>query len=204
MNNTQLNRTLDDFMAKKVKSDQENLRVEELEIASEARKRWNIETFSDEEFLNLMIKKSVSVRDVKSMLFTERKLNAKNRLNRDEEKHWSRINFSAAENVRKKLVLSSMSKANAVESYKTWLRGFLERGGRLTNSYNYPMPSVFFVAKEDFVMIPLYGSSSINVIVPANIHFLGGSLGHSGLFLTDKFEVVGGTGRVPIYSDIRF
>jgi hypothetical protein len=82
--------------------------------------------------------------------------------------------------------------------YIAWLVGYIRNGGRPTHYYDYKMPlDNFYVAQEDFIMIPLYGSLSINVIVPENVNFLGGELGHCNIYLMKDFKTLGGW--IPVY-----
>lgn len=92
-----------------------------------------------------------------------------------------------------------------VEDYKNWLAGFLEKGGKPTNCYEYPMePGLddWKVALNDFQISPLFGTESLNIIVPSGIKFLGGELGHNNLYFMDGFSCFGGW--APVYSDIHF
>lgn len=89
--------------------------------------------------------------------------------------------------------------------YAAWLMGFLEQGGSITHPYPYPMPSGrpsgFMVVKSDAVLPPLYGSRSIEIIVP-----VGRSVtfpkdrGHINVFWMDGFRHEGHF--VPSYPDV--
>jgi hypothetical protein len=87
-----------------------------------------------------------------------------------------------------------------VSEYQSWLAGFIKNGGRPTHCYQYPMPSSFKVAKRDFETISLFGSQSVEIIVPVGVNFFDDGLGHCNLYLMNGFKVIGGW--VPVYSDI--
>lgn len=92
-----------------------------------------------------------------------------------------------------------------VKDYKAWLAGFLEKGNKPTNCYDYPMErglDDWKIACSDFQIVPLFGTDSLNIIIPKGIKFLGGELGHNNLYFMDGFHCMGGW--VPIYSDIHF
>lgn len=87
------------------------------------------------------------------------------------------------------------------EDYQQWLAGYLERGGEITHVYDYPWHRWrWYVAFESAEIFPLYGSSSINIIVPQGIE-LTGDPGHSTIFWMDGFRA---SSIVPIFSDISF
>jgi len=93
----------------------------------------------------------------------------------------------------------------SIEDYRNWLAGFLEKGGKLTHCYEYLIErglDDWKVALKDFQISPLFGTESLNIIVPSGIKFLGGELGHNNLYLMDDFSCIGSW--VPIYSDIHF
>lgn len=86
--------------------------------------------------------------------------------------------------------------------YKRWLKGYVARGGHPTESYGYPMPDDFYVAEDDFTVIPLRGSLAVEVIVPAGVHWSAPEgFGHVVLFLEDGYRVVGNK-WVPTYSNV--
>ena len=76
--------------------------------------------------------------------------------------------------------------------YAAWLTGFMKAGGKPTHFYDYATPlGNWFTALEDFTVLPLYGAMSVNIIVPAGIHLLGGDTGHSSLFVTTNGDDAG-------------
>jgi len=92
-----------------------------------------------------------------------------------------------------------------VEDYKNWLAGFLEKGSKPTHCYEYPMErglDEWKVAFNDFQISPLFGTESLQIIIPSGIKFLGGELGHNNLYFMDGFSHIGGW--APVYSDIHF
>lgn len=86
--------------------------------------------------------------------------------------------------------------------YTQWLKGVIQSGSEPTHYYDYPMARVldkFYVAIRHFRVAPLYGSSSIAIIVPNGIDFLGGELGHSNLYFMKDFKNIGGW--IPVFED---
>jgi hypothetical protein len=84
--------------------------------------------------------------------------------------------------------------------YKQWLIGYLEAGGNITHIYDYPWGRWdWYVPVEDNVeLIPLYGSTSIQIIVPVGMTVYGDG-GHSLIFWMDGFRA---PRVVPIFGDI--
>lgn len=103
-----------------------------------------------------------------------------------------------------KLFMGKLRQAR-VKDYKDWLAGFLEKGNKPTHCYDYPMErglDEWKIALVDFQIVPLFGTDSLQIIVPKGIKFLGGKLGHTNLYFMDGFSCLGGW--IPIYSDIHF
>lgn len=91
-----------------------------------------------------------------------------------------------------------------VNNYIKWLRGYLQKGGKVTHTYDYPMDRVissWVVAHSDFAIAPLHGSYSLNIIVLNGVKFNGGNLGHSKLYFMDEFTHE--SNLVPIYTDVK-
>lgn len=87
--------------------------------------------------------------------------------------------------------------------YETWLRSYVENGGNPTHIYDYNFPEgKFYRALADFEILPLCGTSSINIIVPTGINFLGGDLGHCNIFFMDGYKAIGCW--IPLYKDMNF
>lgn len=100
--------------------------------------------------------------------------------------------------LRGKIIRASSS------DYKKWLKGYLEKGGKPTHVYNYPLPHDWFIATDNFTILPLYGAQSINIIVPEGIFADIGvkGLGHNNLYFIKDFSTSGSW--IPIYDDIEF
>lgn len=94
----------------------------------------------------------------------------------------------------------ALRKASRID-YMTWLKGYVAQGREPTHVYDYPFDrwDNFYMAERDFEVIPLYGSSSINIIVPEGIK-VSGSCGHNELFFMDGFKTCD-YGIVPIFED---
>jgi hypothetical protein len=86
------------------------------------------------------------------------------------------------------------------EDYARWLRGFMEAGGSPSHTFDYRMPSDFYVAVSSFDLPAYYGAGSIHVIVPQNVKVTFGDIGHNSLYLMENFDHVGSW--IPVYSDI--
>jgi len=87
-----------------------------------------------------------------------------------------------------------------VNEYIKWLDGFLDSGETPTHRYSYPFSQwdSFYIAYKDFVITPLYGSASINIIVPKGIKVTGNP-GHTNLYFFDGYCT--NNGFIPIFSD---
>lgn len=82
----------------------------------------------------------------------------------------------------------------SVEHYNDWLEGYLRIGGNITHYYDYDMPEDrLYVASKDFSVIPLCGSRSVEIIVPAGIKFDldEKAKSHNEIYLMDGFEYLG-------------
>jgi len=99
----------------------------------------------------------------------------------------------------------SKLKHATAEDYKEWLAGYLRRRERPTHFHDFPMERElykFYKALANFEMEPFCEDSSINVIVPSGIIFLGGELGYANLYLMDGFIALGQ--EIPVYKDTKF
>jgi len=96
-----------------------------------------------------------------------------------------------------------------ISDYVNWLIGYQKNGGKITQKYDSPTTIFFdnwFVVEKDFTVIPLFGSSSVNIIVPEGVDFLGKKedLGHSNLYFVDGFKTMNNTfDQVFEFSDIK-
>ncbi|RJO62633.1 MAG: hypothetical protein C4542_03025 [Dehalococcoidia bacterium] len=86
-----------------------------------------------------------------------------------------------------------------VNDYRKWIVGFISNGGTVTHHYDYDMPDDVYIALDSFEITPLYGASSINVIVPAGIE-VNGDAGHSNLYFMDGFKARGSW--IPAYNNV--
>jgi len=90
------------------------------------------------------------------------------------------------------------------KDYRKWLKGFVAKGGKITNVYDYPISSDlsdWFVAHRAFEISPLFGASSINIIAQEGVELLGGELGHNEIYFLDNYEHMGS--NVPTYTDMK-
>jgi hypothetical protein len=99
-----------------------------------------------------------------------------------------------------------------VTDYVNWLRGYMEAGGTPTHFYDSDMSTEgWFKAESDLEMPPMYGASSVSVIVPKgveverikqNSNAAFHDVGHNNLYFEDGF--VSESGFVPVYRDTTF
>ena len=86
------------------------------------------------------------------------------------------------------------------KDYLEWLTGYLQMGGGISHGYLYNMPDRFYVATGNFSMKPLlYGAQAVSIIVPSDIEFNGGGLGHCELYFMKDFTT---NGIVPLYNNV--
>lgn len=85
--------------------------------------------------------------------------------------------------------------------YDAWLAGYLKQGGEIGHVYDYPFPSEFYIAKSDFTLFPLYGASSISIIVPEGVEVHIEGTGHCNLYYMEEYRHKGSW--VPAYSNTR-
>lgn len=95
------------------------------------------------------------------------------------------------------------------KDYADWLRGYLRNGGRITHPRARPMDSDWYVfaptaADSPETVPPLYGSRSIDLIVPAAPvrSLCYGRLGHNSLYFMDGFRK-SGLAVVELFTDVR-
>lgn len=90
-----------------------------------------------------------------------------------------------------------------IDDYKEWLQGYIWNGGEATHYYDYNFPTdEFFVLKKSGELPTLYGSYSINIIIPVGLA-LGvekNKIGHSNLYYMEDYEHEGHW--VPIYKNL--
>ena len=97
-----------------------------------------------------------------------------------------------------------------IEDYKNWLGSYLILGGELTHYYDYSFQHVegdwFCAVRNIEITAPLYGSDSINIIIPENIKAFSSDLGHIVLYLEGRplNRSIRGSQIVPLFNNIEF
>jgi hypothetical protein len=86
--------------------------------------------------------------------------------------------------------------------YADWLKGYLDNGGEMTHSYDYPISraQVIYISSGSARITPLYGSSAKMIIVPKGVEVTIEALGHNNVFFMSDFSTEGYF--VPLYPDI--
>lgn len=117
------------------------------------------------------------------------------RIEKDHQKH-QRVVDDFNQNVRPNL------KPAQLGEYVAWLEGHISNGGNITHNYDYLFNNRnWYVAITDCELPPLYGASSVYIIVPKGIVIsTPNGLAHNGLYFMDEFRNEGGW--VPIYENI--
>jgi hypothetical protein len=86
--------------------------------------------------------------------------------------------------------------------YVIWLKGYLEDGGEITHTYDYPISRwKFVVATSHFTLKPGFGVNAKHIIVPRFIKW-SGQLGHDSVFEMNEYKCHGRI--VPVFSDPEF
>ena len=99
------------------------------------------------------------------------------------------------------IMYPSLTKVDGL-MYAEWLKGYLENGGNISHVYDYPMRDVY-VATDDIEIVPLYGASSISIVVTGKAKVSApNGLGHINIYVMEDFKVMG-CGFVPLYSDVK-
>lgn len=115
-------------------------------------------------------------------------------------RHSSSLDRDIQDNRSADVVLVNRFKQATVEDYNDWMKAYVRTGDQPTSySTHGCYTDRLFVATSDFRMRPLYGAQSITVIVPKNVEFLGGDLGHSTLLYMDGST--SNPGFVDAYAD---
>lgn len=91
-----------------------------------------------------------------------------------------------------------------LSDYLVWLKGYIDNGGEITHSYNYPFSrwASWRLAINDLEVTPLFGASSFNIIIPKGVNCNIDDVGHNVIYFIDGFIVEGAGRVVPIFSDI--
>lgn len=93
------------------------------------------------------------------------------------------------------------------EDYYRWVKAYTSRGGKFTDFTDTPWSNSggrFAVARRDFTLSEGYGANRIDVIIPEGIRFMGGDIGHCGLFdMTTANVIPDGyfTPVVPLFNE---
>lgn len=99
------------------------------------------------------------------------------------------------------------------KDYLAWLHGWVDRGGFIGDVQNRAMQDdkayyfngwnqSWFIAKEDFVLVPRHGSQLLHIIVSADVRVIDGTAGHSKVFYMANFTT-NDPDHVVVYSDTR-
>lgn len=113
-----------------------------------------------------------------------------------------------ASSVRARTKMFSNCVRATEKDYTKWLHAYIVNGGKPTHLYNQfsnqrydedhrQWENSWYLAKNDFEVVPLYGSTSANIIVPFGISFSGQDFGHNNFFLWDGLKT--NNGYVPFY-----
>lgn len=97
------------------------------------------------------------------------------------------------------IAMSANCRKASKRDYENWLNGHLEKpNAKVTHVYNYALPDSFFVARNDFVLPPGFGSYSVNIIVPIGKIVTTEGPSHNNLYFMDGFKTDGGF--VPLFK----
>lgn len=109
---------------------------------------------------------------------------------------------SNAQEVIRSEIITNYLKSCGSDMYKKWLGGVLAKGKKPTHFYDYSVNNwEWFVATRDFKMEPLYGSLSLDIIVPEGVEYLGGELAHSSLYFLKDFTTKSMFGSIYMFDD---
>lgn len=139
------------------------------------------------------------------MTLSEQMKKARNDLQSDKiarEKRLEEINAEISRQDAAKNTMMSHLRAATITDYLDWLSAYsIVNSSVFTHRYDYSFYRAdFYVALNDFTITPLYGASSINIIVPEHVT-VHGDVGHNQLYLHgEKPTEVGGC--VPYFSDL--
>lgn len=84
--------------------------------------------------------------------------------------------------------------------YSKWLRAWLENGGSISHAYDYPMNGML-IALRGFLLPPLYGAHSVEIIVPSGVEIECMEPGHNRLYFVDGPRLVAWTPSAYAWSD---
>jgi len=111
--------------------------------------------------------------------------------------------------LRKLIPLKQALEPAKGNEYLEWLACYLKTRKHIPTAdmcvYNSMPPELFCTVKKGIKKIkitPLYGSESLNIVVPKGVSVVGEELGHINLYLMDGCEHRGVW--IPIYKNIKF
>lgn len=93
------------------------------------------------------------------------------------------------------------------DDYLRWAKAYVRKGGKFTYFTNRPWDNTdgrFTVALQNFALSGGYGANRIDVIIPDGVEFMGGDIGHCGLYDMNTSDVItdGHFGaHVPLYDE---
>ncbi|MFW6312224.1 MAG: hypothetical protein ACOC1K_08340 [Nanoarchaeota archaeon] len=84
--------------------------------------------------------------------------------------------------------------------YIKWLKGFIQTKGEPTHIYDYNFRNTrWYIAKDNFILASLYGSSALNIIIPENVKYKISNIGHNTVYDMNGYVCYGDF--VPIYKN---
>jgi hypothetical protein len=93
-------------------------------------------------------------------------------------------------------------KQASIKDYKLWLAGYFKNeSNEFSHYYDYKFPNDFFILRKNIKLIPLYGSDSLNIIVPKNLNVEYDNLGHTNLYFMKDYSCKGHA-WIPCYIDL--
>lgn len=118
----------------------------------------------------------------------------------EEARFWAHVREKKAR--AQKLWLRYARPATAAD-YAAWLRGYLQQGGQITSTYDYPMPiERIVIAKLPCHITPLHGASAYTIIVPQHVPCtMDNDIGHNRVLYMHDFSRHNMT-YVELYSDV--
>lgn len=120
--------------------------------------------------------------------------------------NWVLGRETTREKVRKSMLsLRSNTKKATVGEYNRWLKGYLEKGSKnnITNRYDYEFErkgNMYMVIGDGAFIDDLYGSSSIDLIIPKGKKIDIRDIGHCNIYYMDGYRLRGHS--VPIYNNV--
>jgi hypothetical protein len=96
-------------------------------------------------------------------------------------------------------LMSTLKRATAAD-YALWLKGYLERGGKVTHTRDYDFNWSWYIATEDFI-IPdrCCGVDRFNIIVPDGVNVTHAGFDHCDVYYMDYRK---DPSTVPLFTDV--